>query len=323
MKFKLFFFIFCSTLFFSSCGPNNIEEQVQKLIESNDIEERRDIAYAIADSLDTKASKLLLDFHSSSNSKKYLANNALENMLERYSETTNNQLDKCISFITDPNPQHSISAKGKISFIVNGLMIKNSSSIFQKSLAKSIKKHGKSGIKEIIKKWNNNKSSKELLYAISLYPEQAIEYLSEKIVDDKDAIQLLARIGEPAVNTMKQKMRNTNQSVRFAAGDVLVEMLKYHPNAIMSLTSAIDKNGVRTIARNYPFYIRLGQPGSEKILLKALRQNFSTSMCVDYLNCGSKMLEDGATNIARINGYNVTSRIGEGYSGPRWGSEKL
>ena len=323
MKLRLFFSIFSATIFFSSCSPINIEQQVQQLIESNDIEKRRDIAYALADSLDTKASKLLLDFHSSSNSKKYFANNALENMLERYSESTNKQLDKCISFITDPNPQHSISAKEKISFIVNGLMIKNSSTIFQKSLAKSVKKHGKSGIKEIIKKWNDNKSSKELLYAISLYPDQAIEYLSGKIVDDKDAVQLLARIGEPAVSTMKQKMRNTSQSVRFAAGDVLAEMLKYHPNAITSLTSAIDKNGVRTIARNYPFYIRLGQPGSETILLKALRQNFSTTMCVDYLNCGSKMLEDGATNIARINGYNVTTSFNKGYSGPRWGSKKL
>ena len=145
MKLRLFFSIFSATIFFSSCSPINIEQQVQQLIESNDIEKRRDIAYALADSLDTKASKLLLDFHSSSNSKKYFANNALENMLERYSESTNKQLDKCISFITDPNPQHSISDKEKISFIVNGLMIKNSSTIFQKSLAKSVIKHGKSG----------------------------------------------------------------------------------------------------------------------------------------------------------------------------------
>ena len=39
---------------------------------------------------------------------------------------------------------------------------------------------------------------------------------------------------------------------------------------------------------NYPFYIRLGQDNTEKILLKALDQNFSTEMCVDYLNCGNK-----------------------------------
>jgi hypothetical protein len=320
MKLKLFFSILSATIFFSSCSPINIEQQVQQLIEENDIEKRKDIAYALADSLDTKASKLLLDYHSSSNSKKYLAENALENMLKRYSESTNKKLDKCISFITDPNTQHSISDKEKINYIVNGLMIKNSSTGFQKSLAKSAKKHGTYGITEIIKKWNENKSSKELLYAISLYPEQAIEYLSGKIVDDKDAVQLLARIGEPAVSTMKQKMRNTSQAVRFAAGDVLVEMLKYHPNAITSLTSAINKNGVSTIAGNYPFYIRLGQSGSEKILLRALRNNFTTTMCVDYLNCGSKTVEDGATKIAKDNGYIVTTGFGS-HTGPIWGSE--
>lgn len=312
-------FIYSIILIFCSCSPNNIEDQVQQLVGSNDVEERTEIAYSLADSLDTKASKLLLDFHSTTKSKKYLVIDALEDMLKRYSEKTDIKLDKYVSFITDPNPQHTISNKNKISFILNGLMIKNSSTIFQKSLAKSINNHGKTGIEEIIKKWNENKSSKELLYSISLYPDQAIEYLSKKMIDDKDAIQLLARIGEPVVYIMKQKMRNNNQSIRFAAGDVLVEMLKYHPNAINNLTSAIGKNGVRTIARNYPFYIRLGQPGSETILLKALRQNFSTSMCVDYLNCGSKMLEDGATNIARINGYKVTSGF-MGHSGPRWGS---
>lgn len=323
MRLKLLFYLVTTTIFFISCSTTSIEKQVQLLIESNDIEERTEIAYSLADSLDTKASKLLLDFHSTTKSKKYLVIIALEEMLKRYSETTSTHLDKCISSITDPNPQHSISNKEKISFIVNGLMIKNSSTIFQKSLAKSINNHGKLGIEEIIKKWNENKSSKELLYSISIYPNQAIEYLSEKIVDDKDAIELLARIGEPVVNIMKQKMRNNNQSIRFAAGDVLVEMLKYHPNAITNLTSAIGKNGVKTIARNYPFYIRLGQPGSETILLKALRQNFSTSMCVDYLNCGSKMLEDGATNIARDNGYNVTTSFNKVHSGPRWGSKKL
>jgi hypothetical protein len=323
MKLKLFLSIFFVTIFFSSCSPINIEQQVQQLIESNDADKRKEIAYALADSLTTKAPKLLLGIHSTNNSKKYLAKNALENMLERYSELTNNSIGVCISFITDPNSQHSISDKEKISLIVNGLMIKNSSNVFQKSLAESIQNHGISGIKEIIKQWNKNKYSKELLYAITLYPNKAIEYLSEKIVKDKNAIELLARIGQPSVNSMKQKMRSNNQSVRFAAGDVLVEMLKYHPRAITSLTSAIDENGVRTISRNYPFYIRLGQPGSETILLKALRQNFSTTMCVDYLNCGSKMLEDGATNIARFNGYNVTTSFNKGHSGPRWGSKKL
>ena len=78
---------------------------------------------------------------------------------------------------------------------------------------------------------------------------------------------------------MKKKMNDNNQSVRFAAGDVLVKMIEYNPNAIESLTNAISNNGINTIARNYPFYIRLGQPGTEKVLLKSLRRYFSKDMC--------------------------------------------
>ena len=54
---------------------------------------------------------------------------------------------------------------------------------------------------------------------------------------------------------MKKKMRDDEQSVRFAAGDVLVRMLQYHPNAVSSLISAIDNSGLRTIAKNYLFIL--------------------------------------------------------------------
>ena len=112
-------FIYSVVLIFSSCGSNNIKDQVEQLIGSNDAEERTEIAYSLADSLDIKASKLLIDFHSPTQSKKYLVIDALEEMLKRYSEKTDIKLDKCVSFITDPNPQHTISNINKISFILN------------------------------------------------------------------------------------------------------------------------------------------------------------------------------------------------------------
>ena len=42
-------------------------------------------------------------------------------------------------------------------------------------------------------------------------------------------------------------------------------------------------------------------------------------MCVDYLNCGNKTIEDRATQIAKDNGYIVTPGFGS-HSGPIWGS---
>jgi hypothetical protein len=144
-------------------------------------------------------------------------------------------------------------------------------------------------------------------------------WLSDLITEDEFAIDLLARIGEPAIPIMKRKMRSNTQSVRFAAGDVLVKMIEYHPEALSNLTSAIDKQGIKTIANNYIFYIRLGQPGTENIILKALRYNFSLTMGLDLLNCGSSIIEEGAAKIGRENGYTVTSGVGT-HPGPRWGS---
>ena len=38
-------FFYSFIILFTSCGPNNIEDQVQQLIGSNDVEERTEIAY--------------------------------------------------------------------------------------------------------------------------------------------------------------------------------------------------------------------------------------------------------------------------------------
>ena len=207
----------------------------------------------------------------------------------------------------------------KIEFILYGLNLNNTDKEFQTVLANSALKHGSDAMLKLIEEWKGNKSSKELLNAINFFDQKVLNHLSTLIEDDKNAIDLLARIGEPAISMLKRMMRSKKQSVRFAAGDVLVKMIEYHPDALTSLTSAINKNGVRTIAKNYPFYIRLGQSGSEQILIKALRYNFNITMCVDYLNCGSKTIEDGATKIAKDNGYTVTSGFGS-HSGPIWGS---
>jgi len=326
IKILNFLIIISSILVFTSCGPQNMTEQVEDLIQSDNIKERKQIAYALADSLDIMASEILIKSYDRKVSEIKTKNRiiaALKNMLTRYSEieneSTHTSIDKCITYITNPSEVHSISNEEKINLIIYGLKIKNSSKSYKKSLVNSAKNHGNNAMIEIINQWNRNKNSKELLYAINLYQNKAINYLSGNIVEDKNAIELLARIGEPAVNSMKKKMRSSQQSVRFAAGDVLVEMLKYHPNAIDNLTSAINNNGVKTIAENYPFYIRLGQGGTENILLKALRQNFTIKMCEDYLNCGSKILDEGATSIAYDYGYIVTPGFGTHY-GPKWGS---
>ena len=50
-------------LLLTSCGSNNIEDQVDEIIRTSEKEEINEIAYSLADSLDVKASKLLIDLH--------------------------------------------------------------------------------------------------------------------------------------------------------------------------------------------------------------------------------------------------------------------
>jgi len=325
------YYSFFLILILTSCGSNNIEDQVDEIIRTSEKEEINEIAYSLADSLDVKASKLLIDLHPKQTIKPdgtidFIAiaterrvRWALQGIISRYSGIKNSKREICLSYITDPNIDHNLSNDEKIEFILYGLNLNNTDKEFQTVLANSALKHGSDAMLKLIEEWKGNKSSKELLNAINVFDQKVLNHLSNLIEDDKNAIELLARIGQPAISIMKRKMRSNKQSIRFAAGDVLVKMIEYHPNALTSLTSAINKNGVRTIARNYPFYIRLGQSGSEEILLKALRYNFSTTMCVDYLNCGSKTIEDRATQIAKDNGYIVTPGFGS-HSGPIWGS---
>ena len=333
------YYSFFLILLLTSCGSNNIEDQVEEIIKTSEKEEIDEIAYSLADSLDLKASKLLIDSYPKQTIKPDGATDiiavaterrirwALQGLISRFSEIKDSKREICLSLITDPDIDHNLSSDEKIEFILYGLNLNNTDKEFQAVLANSALKHGSDGMLKLIKEWKGNRNSKELLYAIKFFDQKLLIHLSNLIEDefinnhhDKNATELLARIGEPAISILKRKMRSKKQSVRFAAGDVLVKMIEYHPDALTSLTSAINKNGVRTIAKNYPFYIRLGQSGSEQILLKALRYNFNTTMCVDYLNCGSKTLEDGATKIAKKNGYIVTPGFGN-HSGPIWGSK--
>ena len=313
-----------------SCGPGSIEDQVEQLVSTSEKKDVQEIAYSLADSLDIKASKLLIQSYplttlNQDGTKNYTAIRkqriitwGLQSIIERYSQINDPKIARCLSYITDPNQNQNLENDKKLDLIIFGLTIDNYEENFDVIIKNSAVKHKRSGMLKLINQWNKTKDNR-LVKAIEQFNKQSIDYLTNLMVSDKNAVELLARIGEPVISRMKREMRSSDREKRFAAGDVLVKMIQYHPDALNSLTSAISKNGTRTIARNYPFYIRLGQKNTEQILLKALRYNFSRTMCLDYLNCGNTILENGATKIASDNGYIVTPGIGS-HGGPIWGS---
>jgi len=95
-------------------------------------------------------------------------------------------------------------------------------------------------------------------------------------------------------------------------------MMQFHPNLLDDLTSNLEDSQTNAIAEKYPFYIRLGQPGTENLLLASLKDHFSRNMCLDFLNCGNDSIESGAADIAEQKGYNVYRGPGF-HSGPKWG----
>lgn len=90
---------FLSLLLMTSCGNQTMEQQVEKMLVTTDYSERRDIAFALADSLNPKTVELVIGAVASSN-----AGDALNKMLERYkqicsSKDKEQQAMKCIALI--------------------------------------------------------------------------------------------------------------------------------------------------------------------------------------------------------------------------------
>jgi hypothetical protein len=304
-----------------SCKPLSIEQQVEKILKTDDLKKNEELSFSLADSLCNRPIDLLLGINSNPK-----AVEGLNNMLTRYSKISNYNTGEsikaleCVKYMTlSLKNDYAELSKTKVDLIIFGLQIPDINNEFLYELIKSANSHKNSGMISTIEAWYNNTSSKPLLETIKSFEDIAINYLSNKIVQDTLSVELLARLGKPAVDVMIKKMKDKDYGMRFAAGSVLVKMLKYEPNALERLTSAIDQGGHEIIANNYPFYIKLGQSGTETLLLKALDLNFSLTMGVDFLNCGNSELSEGSKRIAKKYGYNVIYTPGSS-SGPKWGS---
>ena len=121
-------------------------------------------------------------------------------------------------------------------------------------------------------------NSEITLNSILYFDNYSSKYFIPKIISDEKAKKLVAHFGEPVVNDLKEMMQNSSSETRYAAAEVLIKMIKIHPEAVKSLTDALKDEDLSKIANNYPFYIRLGAEGTEDLLLMTLRKNFNLTM---------------------------------------------
>lgn len=322
-------------IFFSSCQSPTLEQQVEKLMKTENAQKRTKIAFVLADSLNPRAVDLISGLHGENP----YANQALDDMLTHYKEKIENtRAFECIGSIptsdaaTYLGEQTVTSLQGeyvfnivkklpttlKLQALLAGLRISENEKVRQRWLIEELKSSDSDAMVHLIDEWYVDKNE-GILGAIASYNGEAIRYLIQQLGKSTDAEDLLAKIGQPAVSALMSKMKSSEQDVKFSAADALVKMKQYNPGAVSDLMSAFDNSNIGAIARNYPFYIRMGLSGTEALLLNALRTNFSESMCVDYLNCGNSEIETGAREIASSFGYVVYPGAGRN-NGPKWGS---
>ena len=119
-----------------------------------------------------------------------------------------------------------------------------------------------------------------------------------------------------AVASRKQSLRIAN-----AQGELLL-IAQRDPAAIAPLVAILKRRDYDAILDLYNFYIQLGRPGSESVLLAALHhEGFtprSSPMAFAFLASGNKRLVQGTRQWAEQNGLTISGNPG-GIAGPRWG----
>ena len=332
---KLFFSLTISFLLFS-CQPKTTEELVSELKNSDSVEESKKIADEIAATYDISAVDLIENKYADSTP---LIEETYSNILKYYASNfdkfDDNNRVLAFNFINKMlgNDRKSILSKEAIVNIYLSGLENSKSKYFNKELNKNIIDFENVNsdhrvLDKLFDNWSNNVNEFEtisfleseiILNSILYFEDYSSNYFLQFIVSDEKARDLVAHYGESVVDDLKIMMQNSSSETRYAAAEVLIKMIKLHPEAVKSLTDALKDEDLSMIANNYPFYIRLGAKGSEDLLLMTLRDNFNLTMGVDYLNCGNPYIEKGTIAIAKDNGYHVTSNVGIN-SGPIWGS---
>jgi hypothetical protein len=309
--------VFVPILILASCSTGTIEEQVADIKSETLSSRRRDIALSIADSLDLKSTRLISEMYTSGMEVKAIE--TFSNIISRYANSQDypSEMDLCVKSIL--SPESVLKGEERLRIIREALTKNQANLEFVFSVSQILSQYESEYLLDFIEFAKFNTQDEDV-FSILETNDKIHSYLLNNMTVDADAKSLLARIGAPVAGDLKRLMKSSVQGVRFAAGDVLVEMIKYHPEVVAELIDALDDSSMYTIAKNHPFYIRLGRSGSESLLLRTLDDYFTVDMCLDFLNCGSSIIMDGAERIAYEHGYEVYQSPGA-HSGPRWGSE--
>jgi len=136
---------------------------------------------------------------------------------------------------------------------------------------------------------------------------------------------VLAAVGKPAADRLVEIVRRPYLSVGGAerhawqyAGATLAEMWSRNPASVASVVAALARRDYATIAMLDVFFVQLGKPGSEDVLIAALNAKGETGMALDFIMSGNPKLAAAARAWAASHGYVYS---GSGTTG-MWGSAR-
>jgi HEAT repeat protein len=133
----------------------------------------------------------------------------------------------------------------------------------------------------------------------------------------KEAIHALGLIEDNrAIDLMIAALRDVDAGVQYDAADALRRQNTSDPRISKALLSGLKERNLNIIAGADTFFIRMGKPGTEDLLIQALNKYQYPNMMEDFLNSGNVKLSSAAYDLARQKGYYVRQGGGRG---PRWG----
>jgi HEAT repeat protein len=117
-----------------------------------------------------------------------------------------------------------------------------------------------------------------------------------------------------AVQPLITALKDESPDVREEAVKALIEI---GAPVTEQLNHALKENDLKTIADVYYYFISIGEPDVEAMLIKALHKYGNKRMAMDFMDCGNMQLKDAAYQWAKSHGYKIEEYTGI-INGPKW-----
>ena len=149
--------------------------------------------------------------------------------------------------------------------------------------------------------------------------------LRDDSTENREAITMTLRnLGDTATAVLLASLRDDNPRVRWAAASLLIDergsswkvAVSVRPQAALAFDEALKRNDVAVVAGAHLYFLRLGKPGTEKLLVEALRSFGTHAMAQHYWWSGHAPLQRAADEWSGRKSYHEGKDSGWG---PKWG----